>query len=65
MDLPDQLLDVHAICDQRDQLRKRLQWAEELIRDAPIHHFGKDYRRWVTERDRFFVQPTQRLNHEP
>ena len=51
-----QLLDVHAICDQRDYLRGRLQLAEELILDAPIHHFGKDYLAWVARRDTFSIE---------
>lgn len=48
---PDQLLDVHAICDARDQFRNWLQNANELLRDAPIHHYGSDYERWKTRRD--------------
>jgi hypothetical protein len=55
--LTSELLDVHAICDQRDKLRDRCQRAEELIRDAPIHHFGKDYERWIARREAFFNCP--------
>ncbi len=55
-DLPDQLLDIHAICDQRDFWRSRAQKAEELIRDAPIHHHGRDYQTWRDRRDAFFAE---------
>jgi hypothetical protein len=55
--LTSELLDVHAICDQRDKFRNRCQQAEELIRDAPIHHFGKDYERWIARRETFFNCP--------
>jgi hypothetical protein len=56
VDLPDQLLDVHAIAEQRDFWRARAQAAEELIRAAPVHHFGTDYQIWRSRRDRFFAE---------
>src|ERR1700744_2661389 len=47
---PDQLLDVAAICNQRDQYLEWIQAAEDLLRTAPIHHYGKDYERWDARR---------------
>ena len=46
VDLPDQLLDVHAICDQRDKYRDLLVTATILIEKAPIHSFGHRYEVW-------------------
>lgn len=54
-ELPEQLLDVHAICDQRDHFRERMQAAEELLRTAPIHHHGKGYELWRDRRDAYFT----------
>lgn len=49
------LLDVHAICDARDQFRNWLENANELLRDAPIHHYGDAYTRWKARRDAHLV----------
>jgi hypothetical protein len=53
-ELPDQLLDVNAICDQRDALLAFVNVADELLREAPIHHFGKEYEIWRDARERYF-----------
>lgn len=45
-DLPDQLLDVQAICDQRNRFRDLLVTATVLIENAPIHSFGAKYEIW-------------------
>jgi hypothetical protein len=54
--LPDQLLDVGAICDERDRLRTLLQQADELLRAAPIHHYGSSYMEWTKRREAHFVR---------
>lgn len=45
-ELPDQLLDVQAICDQRNRYRDLLVTATILIEKAPIHSFGQRYDIW-------------------
>lgn len=44
--LPDQLLDVHAICNQRDQFRTIADEAIALLNAAPLHHYGQAYMKW-------------------
>ena len=53
-EFPIQLLNIHAICDERDTLRDRLFLANELLRDAPLHHYGRDYSTWTARRKRYF-----------
>jgi len=48
-DLPEHLLDVHAICDQRDELRNRLRNIEEImdtITDEQIKHMVNRFLGW-------------------
>lgn len=45
-ELPTQLLDVGAICDQRDMYRQLAQIADILLQHAPLHHYGKEYDAW-------------------
>jgi hypothetical protein len=33
----------------------RLRLAEELLRVAPIHHYGKDYEQWIRQREAYFA----------
>ena len=54
-ELPDQLLDVQAIADDRDYWRNIAQHAESLLRDAPIHHYGREYQKWRDMRDIFLA----------
>jgi len=51
--LPTHLLDVHAICDMRDHYRNLVHRAVDLIRDAPIHHYGQHYQEWNNLRQAF------------
>lgn len=51
-----ELLDVRAICDDRDRFRSLADRAGMLLRSAPIHHYGRAYDRWKLQCEAWRVE---------